>query len=39
MYRNQNPKDNSGGCVVLFLGAIPLLIVLANVLHVLIRMG
>ena len=38
-YQHQKPKDNSGGCVVIILGAIPLLIILANVIHVLIRMG
>ena len=38
-YQNQKPKDNSGGCIVMILGAIPLLIILANVLHVLIGMS
>jgi len=39
MYHNQNRRADDGCCVVHILWAIPLLIVLANVIHTLIRIG
>jgi hypothetical protein len=39
MYQQTNRRDSDGCCSVKIVWAIPLLIILANVIHTLIRLG